>query len=275
MFVNACGGPANAVCGFVRMLQKWLNDFRPTHVAIIFDSGRSPWRVAIWPQYKTGRPPRPAEMEAQVPDIRSIVSAMGLVIVERANEEADDVIAMLARNSSRAGAKVYIASNDKDFTQIVTANVHIIHSGRKGTKIVDQEAVVERYGVSPTQMVDFLSLVGDDTDDIPGVPGVGEKTAADLLSRFGSLDGLLQDLDQISSVKVRSSLFTWSQQIQINQRLIRLESSDAGLPRHVDLIRGQSDTMKLEDLFRKYGLGEKKPNQSPNAQSNLDLFPSD
>lgn len=217
------GQPVNAVFGFIKMTRKLLNHFSPTHAAVVYDLGPPAKRLALLPQYKAQRPPTPPDLETQLPAIRRAVQALGLMVVEQEGEEADDLVATLAVTGACQDFRVYIVSHDKDFFQLVGPRIQVIRSELSGVLTYDEEAVRKRYGIGSDQVVDFLSLVGDTADNIPGVPGVGEKTAALLLQQYGALDRLLEQLDELTKPKLRQSLAEWRDQLVKNRQLIALQ----------------------------------------------------
>jgi DNA polymerase-1 len=251
--LSPTGEPVNAVYGIFRMLRKWLEDTSPTHAAAVFDSGQSARHLAIMPTYKERRPAMPSEMVAQIPLIREMLQALSLPIVEVDGYEADDIIATLAREGDSKGAQVFIASNDKDFAQLVGPNIRCIRSERQGSQMLDAAAVVQHYGVSPSKIIDFLSLTGDAVDGIPGVPGIGEKTAIALLNEFGDLENLLANIMQLPKPRLRSALESSVHQLRINHQLIRLKT-DVELGITLDeLMLGTPDHQKLRDLSSRVG----------------------
>lgn len=248
------GEPVNAIYGFMRMLRKWLNDYGPTHCAAVFDLGPSTQRRAAYPYYKTKRPPIPADMEAQIPTIREMLDAMHLPIVERHGEEADDLIASLAFQFAQRDARVLIVSNDKDFAQLIGPQIRWVRSDRHGATTLDAAGVTERFGVPPTQIVDFLCLIGDTADDIPGVPGVGEKTGKALIQQFGNIENLLANSVNITRQKLLASVFASAEQLMINRFLIELRTDlmlDISMN---DLKLTQPDYQRLTALFEHCGL---------------------
>lgn len=247
------GEPVNAVYGFTQMLWKLLADYRPTHCAVAFDRGEPRYRLAILPSYKQQRPPTPPELDKQLPAIRDIVTAMRVAIVEIDGEEADDLIATLARRSANAGADVLIASHDKDFMQLVEPRIRLIRSDGQRTTLIDEAAVESRYGVRPAQMVDFLSLVGDSADNIRGVPGVGEKTATELLREYTTVQNLLTSLARIKHPKLREAIRASADRLCANRQLIALHS-DLALAATLEDLRVQvPDYARLSELFARSG----------------------
>ncbi|MBN1192523.1 MAG: DNA polymerase I [Coriobacteriia bacterium] len=193
------GRPTNAVFGFMSMLFKMVTDLGPDGVVVAFDRGKPAFRTEVLAQYKIQRPPTDPDLKAQFPMIKELLGALALPIVEAEGWEGDDILGTLAARGSADGMRVLLVTGDKDALQLVDENVRVV-STRKGiTDIVvyDSDAVVERYGVAPEQVADFLGLKGDTSDNIPGVPGVGEKTAAKLLQQYGSMDAVLEHADEI------------------------------------------------------------------------------
>ena len=247
------GEPVNALYGFTKMLRKMLVDYRPSHCAVVFDLGAPQARLEILSSYKEQRPPTPPDLDAQLPAIREMIAAMRLPLVEVEGEEADDLIATLALRAARAGWDVLIASNDKDFAQIVGPRIRLVRPNGSEAVVWDAAGVEARYGVKPEQMVDFLSLTGDSVDNIRGVEGVGEKTAADWLRKYGNVDKLLASAGEISRPKLREALLAAANQLRTNRQLISLRT---GL--HVDVpletLKLQTpDYTKLAVICRRFG----------------------
>jgi DNA polymerase I len=247
------GAPVNAIYGLTKMLRKMAADHAPSHHAAVFDLGAPQKRLALLPSYKAQRPPTPPTLETQLPAIREILQALCIPIVEIEGDEADDIIATLAVQAANTGRNVLIASSDKDFMQIVGPRIGLLRGDGKETVIVDPAGVKTRYGVTPEQMVDFLSLLGDSVDNIPGAAGVGEKTAAQLLQTYGTLENLLARTSEIVKPKLRETLMTSAERLQANRQLITLQTD---VPLAVDLealkIR-PPDTTALAVLYRRFG----------------------
>ncbi|MEQ1716920.1 MAG: 5'-3' exonuclease H3TH domain-containing protein, partial [Hyphomicrobium sp.] len=225
------GLPVGAVHGFCAMLWKLLRESKaneaPTHLAVIFDAGRETFRNAIYPEYKAHRPPPPEELVPQFPLIRDAVKAFNVVSVELDGFEADDLIATYARDIVEAGGDVTIISSDKDLMQLVRPGVAMF-DGMKGKKIGPDE-VVEKFGVPPNKVVDVQSLAGDSVDNVPGVPGIGIKTAAELIKEYGDLDSLLERAGEIKQPKRREKLIAFADQARISRDLVRLKD-DVSIP---------------------------------------------
>jgi DNA polymerase-1 len=247
------GEPVNAIYGLTKMLKKLVADHGPSHHAAAFDLGAPHKRLALLPSYKAQRPPTPPDLDKQLPAIRAILQAMRVPTVEMEGEEADDIIATLAVQAARAGHDVLIASNDKDFAQIVGARIRLLRPDAKETTTVDPPAVRARFGVAPEQIVDFLSLLGDSVDNIPGAPGVGEKTAAQLLQLYGTLDNLLAHVSEIAKPKLRDSLAASADRLRANRELITLQT-DMPLPVRLEALKVQPpDAAALAVLYRRFG----------------------
>ena len=247
------GQPVNALYGFTKMLRKMLADFRPSHCAIVFDLGAPQARLSVLPSYKEQRPPTPPDLDAQLPAIREMITGLRLSIVEVEGEEADDIIATLALRAAHAGLDVLIASNDKDFAQIVTDRIRLMRPNGNEVAVWDKAAVEARYGVKPEQMVDFLSLTGDSVDNIPGVSGIGEKTAAELLRRYGSVDKLLASVQEVPKPKLREALLAAKDRLRLNRALVELRT-DLKLEVALDSLRvGTPDYPKLTEICGRFG----------------------
>ena len=247
------GHPVNAIYGFTKMLRKLCADFAHTHVAVVFDLGPPVRRLKHLPSYKAHRPPTPPSLEEQLSGIREMLAALRVAVVEIEEEEADDVIATLAVQAARAGARSIIASSDKDFLQLVGPQIQVIRPDGKQAVLLDANAVVARYGVKPEQITDYLSLIGDSVDNIPGIPGIGPKTAVELLTTFQSLDNLLERTGEISRPKLRETITAHAGQVRANRVLIALHT-DLNLPVSLDSLHTQpADAAKLAALFQKHG----------------------
>jgi DNA polymerase-1 len=247
------GQPVNAIFGFTKMLLKMTRDHAPTHLGVVFDLGAPEARLTIQPTYKAQRPPTPPELASQLPVIREMLTALRAPILESEGQEADDIIATLSVKAAADNAQVLIASSDKDFAQLVSENISLLRADTKGDTVWVSSKVVERFGINPDQFVDYLSLIGDSVDNIPGVPGVGEKTAAQLLRENGSLEGILARLDKISKPKLRESLTANANLALRNRTLIRLKA-DLPLPFTWQTLRtSQPDYPKAATICRQLG----------------------
>ena len=201
------GTLVNAVFGFLQIVLRGMADLKPDYAILSFDLGKPQFRFDAHPAYKAGRPSMPDDLRTQFPIVRAIAGMLGMPICEAEGFEADDVIATLARQASARGIETYIVSGDLDGLQLVDDQVRLLTTrmGVASTVIYDRDKVHERYGLGPEQMLDYKALKGDTSDNIPGVPGVGEKTASSLLQQFGSLDSLYERLDEVPG-KLRERL---------------------------------------------------------------------
>lgn len=266
------GQPANALFGFTKMLRKLLATHRPTHLAVVFDVGAPRKRLAILPSYKEQRPPTPPDLESQLPAIRDMLAALRLPVVELDGEEADDIIATLAVQAGQTGMQVLIASSDKDFAQLVDDRISLIRPGEKEDAIFDAAAVEAKFGIPPAAIVDYLSLLGDSVDNIRGVPGVGEKTAVDLLRRFSSLEQILQRVGEIERPKLRESLSASVEQLRRNQQLVRLDVQVPLPVRPSDLGVQSPDYPRLLALVQEHGFKSLLAELTRESQASGDLF---
>ena len=240
---SPAGVPANAIYGFIKMLGKLQLQLAPSHAVVVWDGGLSSERTVEHPEYKAQRPSMPESLGQQIGQINEYLAAAGIASVCRDGVEADDWIAAFAGKAS-AEMPAVVASSDKDFMQLVSPHLGLANPSDKGGKVWTTDDVVAKSGVSPEQIVDWLSLIGDSVDNIPGVPGVGPKTATDLLKQFGTADALYARLDEVKSERLRESLTASKEVVLRNQRLIRLKPD--GLP--VDLDETEIRPSSLERL---------------------------
>ncbi len=217
------GQPTNAIYGFIKMLARMKAVVHPTHLIVAWDGGLSADRLSALPEYKANRPGMPADLEAQIDGIVEYLAAAGIASYCQDGVEADDYVATLTRHALTADMEVVIASSDKDFMQLVQADVGLLNPNDKTEVIWTAEQVRNKTGVKPEQIVDWLSLIGDNVDNIPGVPGVGPKTATELLTQFGSVNTLYQHLPEVKSERLRNSLQSAEADVRRNQQLIRLK----------------------------------------------------
>src|SRR5947208_4056002 len=217
---TADGRPTNAIYGFASMMAKILTEHRPQAVIVAWDAGMS-GRELTYEPYKAQRRPRPDLLSEQWPHLAPLAEAFGFHNVKVEGWEADDVIATLVRQARQADIPVMVVSGDRDVYQVVEDGVRVMTTSRgiTETKIYDREGVVERYGVPPELVPDLIGLKGDTSDNIPGVPGIGDKTAAQLLQQFGSLEAVLESVDEISGAKRKQNLTEHADDARISKRL--------------------------------------------------------
>ncbi len=223
---TARGTPVGAVFGFLTTLLALIREEEATHLAVAFDTEKPTFRHERYPEYKAHRPPVPPELIEQFPLVHRLVDALGVAHLEQDGVEADDLIGSLARSAEAEGWEVVIVSADKDFAQLIAPRIrmYVPARGREAARWVDTEAVEEKWGVKPEQFIDFLALTGDASDNIPGVTGVGPKTAASLLQAHGSLDAILGDLDAIASAAVRKKLERDRERALLSRELVTIRT---------------------------------------------------
>ncbi|HEY8449120.1 MAG TPA: DNA polymerase I, partial [Bacillota bacterium] len=205
---NAEGQPTNAVYGFLNMLLKLLDEERPTHVAVAFDAPGPTFRDELYADYKAQRPSTPDELRSQFPLAREALEALGIPVLEQVGYEADDIIGTLVRRGRADGFDVIVVTGDRDVLQLIDQGVRVLlmRRGISELKVYDQARIREEFGLEPDQLVDVKALMGDPSDNIPGVPGVGEKTALKLIQEFGSVEGVLANLDRVGGKKLPTTL---------------------------------------------------------------------
>ena len=228
------GIPTNAVLGFASMLLKIVRERRPEYLAVAFDGPGPTVRHQAFAEYKAHRPPMPEVLAQQIPHVHRVVKALRVPLLLVEGEEADDILATLARRAREHGLSAVIVTGDKDLLQLVTDRITVYEPMRD--RWYDQGEVEARYGVAPDALVDLFALTGDAIDNVPGVPGVGEKTARALLQEFGSLDGLLADLGKVGRPKLREALAAHAEQARRSRQLVRART-DVALPVDVEALR--------------------------------------
>jgi DNA polymerase-1 len=223
------GQPTNAVYGFVRALHQMVEMWRPTHLAVVWDGGTPQERLTLLPEYKAQRPPMPDALRSQTEPLREFFALAGVPFIRMERQEADDILATLARWAVPDAESVLVASSDKDLYQLVTDRIQVIHTGKDDTR-VGRADVFERTGVYPEQIVEWLALTGDSVDNIPGIEGMGPKTAARLLGQFGSLAAMWGRLHEVGSERLRVKLEENRALVDKNLALVRLRD-DLSCPR--------------------------------------------
>ena len=221
------GLPTGAVNGFCNMIYKLIEDtnrdIKPSHIAVIFDTARKTFRNDIYNDYKANRGDPPEDLIPQFQIIKDSVKAFGMQSIELKGFEADDIIATYARIGRDKGWKVSIVSSDKDLMQIVDNDITLIDTMKN--KSIGPDEVLEKFGVEPKKVIDVQALAGDSSDNVPGAPGIGIKTAALLINEFGSLENLLKNCHQIKQNKRRETLENFQEQILISKKLVTLKLS--------------------------------------------------
>ena len=239
------GMPTNAVLGFTRMLLTLLQEHRPDYLAVVFDPPREGvFRREIYPEYKANRGVMPEDLVLQIPYIRKVLQALNIKILEAPGFEADDVIATLARQYAAAGIEVTVVTGDKDLLQIVGERISLLDTMKE--KRSGPQEVIERFGVPPELVADVLGLAGDSADNIPGVPGIGEKTASELIRRFGSLEEVLQWRSMVSGRQRRYNLRTFADQARLSKTLATVRYN---VPLDIPLASLQRESPNLTELI--------------------------
>jgi len=200
---NAAGLPTNAIFGFTNILLKLLKQYRPEYVVVALDAGRVTFRNEMLVDYKSNRPEAPAELIPQFPYFRKVLDALNLPLLELPGYEADDIIATLCGTMSGKGCDVIVVSSDKDLMQLVTDGIKLLDSAKD--RWIGADQVREKFGVAPEQVIEVMGLMGDPVDNIPGVRGIGEKTAIALIQRFQTLENLFDHLDEVEQMKLRGA----------------------------------------------------------------------
>ena len=252
---TADGRPTNAIFGLASMMVKLISDFRPTQIVVAWDAGMS-GREQVYPEYKAQRPPKPDLLRAQWPNLVELVDAFGYTNVRVDGYEADDVIASLVAEARRRSITTVVVTGDRDAYQLVGDGVTVMSTGRgiSDIKIYDREAVKERYGVYPELVTDLMGLRGDTSDNIPGVPGIGEKTAAALLEQFGSLEEILANTDQVSGAKRKQNLVEFAEDARVSKELATMKFDiDCGVDLD-QLMAVSPDRENLREFMRDFEL---------------------
>src|SRR3989338_6305004 len=244
------GQPTNAIYGFLNMLNKILKSEKPDYLAVCFDVSRETFRTKKFAEYKIQRPPMPDGLSSQIPIIKKIVAAYGIPIFEKEGFVADDIIATLNYKAKSESLAVIIISSDKDILQLVDKDTVVFSPYKDEGVTYTSKEVLERYGVGPEGVSDIIALMGDHADNIPGIPGIGEKTAAGLVKSFGTLDRLLTDIDKIKQEKIRNAIKDNIGLLKLNKELVLLDNNvdiDFSLTK---VKIGKPDFKELYDLFK-------------------------
>ena len=253
---NSAGQPTGAMYGVLNMLRSLIMQYEPSHVAVVFDAKGKTFRDELFEAYKSHRPPMPDDLREQIAPLHDMVVAMGMPLLSVSGVEADDVIGTLAKQAAAEGRAVLISPGDKDMAQLVTPDITLINT--MNNTILGPEEVETKYGVPPSLIIDYLALMGDSSDNIPGVPGVGEKTAQALLQGLGSLDDIYADLDKIAGLSFRGAK-TLAPKMETNKEMAYLSYTLATIKTDVELdctwdslALTEPDLDKLHALFTQY-----------------------
>ncbi|MGK3114427.1 DNA polymerase I [Candidatus Pantoea formicae] len=253
---NSAGEPTGAMYGVLNMLKSLLMQYQPSHVAVVFDAKGKTFRDELFEHYKSHRPPMPDDLRAQIEPLHETVKAMGLPLLAVTGVEADDVIGTLALEAEKQGRAVLISTGDKDMAQLVTPGITLINT--MTNTVLGPEEVEQKYGVPPSLIIDFLAMMGDSSDNIPGVPGVGEKTAQALLQGLGGMQSIYDNLEKVADLSFRGAK-TMAAKLEQNREVAFLSYQLATIKTDVALELGceqltvnEPDVEKLQSLFGRY-----------------------
>ena len=253
---NSAGEPTGAMYGVLNMLKSLISQVQPSHIAVVFDAKGKTFRDEMFEQYKSHRPPMPDDLRKQIQPLHDIIRALGIPLLVIKGVEADDVIGTLAVAASKANQKVLISTGDKDMAQLVDDNIMLINT--MNNTLLDREAVIEKYGIPPELIIDYLALMGDSADNIPGVAGVGEKTALGLLQGIGSMAEIYANLDKVAELPIRGAkklgdkLLAEKEMADLSYRLATIKTDVALDITPEQLTLGASNNDQLTEYFGRY-----------------------
>jgi DNA polymerase-1 len=244
---NSAGMPTNAIYGFTQMLIKVVKDHKPDYLAMVLDAPGPTFRHEVYGEYKANRPSMPEDLRPQIPYIKEITSGFRILVLEKEGYEADDLIGTMVEKLKEE-VDITIVSGDKDMMQLVSGGVTILDTMKD--RVCDQAEVLRKFEVKPSQLIDVFGLSGDTSDNVPGVPGIGEKTAIKLIKEFGSIDDLLKNVDRVTGEKMRENLKKYREQALLSKELVRLHT-DVPLPYTLKDFRViPSDNERLMEIFK-------------------------
>jgi DNA polymerase I len=249
--INSKGENTSAIFGFVNFLNKVIDDEHPDHIAVVFDTKEPTFRHIKYPQYKATREKMPDDMSSQMEKLKDVVRAYNIPLLEVPGFEADDIMGTLARRAEKEGVLTYLVTGDKDFMQLISPLIKMYRPGKMGNdlEIVAENEVAEKFGVVPEHVIDVLALTGDKSDNVPGVPGIGEKTAIPLIQRFGSLDEVYRHLEEIEQKGTREKLATHKDLAFLSKELVTIHT-EVPLDINFHTLRAaKRDIEKLTELF--------------------------
>jgi DNA polymerase-1 len=259
------GTPTNAAYGFLRMQHKLLRELDPTHVAVAFDVGKETFRTRMDERYKANRPAMPKELEVQIPITQEALALLGVTVLAEADVEADDVIGTLAERAASAGFEVVIASTDKDLMQLVRdPTVRMWHTRLE--RLLDERGVEEVFGVPPEKVGEVLALMGDSSDNIPGCPGVGEKSAKELIGTWGTIEDVYRHLDEVVPTRARKALAEHKDEVDLSRELVRIRTDLKLREKLESLARRPPRTQELADFYRRMGFASLLAEMQPKGE---------
>lgn len=249
--INSKGINTSAIYGFVTALMKILDDEKPDHIAVVFDTKHPTFRHTMYPEYKATRQKMPEDMAAQIDKLKETVRAFSVPSIELNGFEADDIIGTLARRAEKEDVITYMVTGDKDYMQLISPTIKMYKPGKGGgeVEIVDEDGVREKFGVSPAQVIDILGLIGDSSDNIPGVPGIGPKTATPLIQQYGTIPALYDHLDEIPQKGVREKLLKNRELAFLSRKLVTIDTSVPVTIDFHELRASTADATALISLF--------------------------
>jgi DNA polymerase-1 len=245
---NSKGLPTNAIFGFTKMLIKLLDDKSPDYVAVVFDAKGPTFRHEIFEDYKANRPPMPEDMAVQIPYIKEVVAGLNVKPLEKEGYEADDIIGTIAMLAKNQGLNVVIVSGDKDFRQTLSENTAMWDP--MSEKLIDYDTIKQDYGIEPEQIIEVMALSGDSADNIPGIPGVGEKTALNLIQQFHSIENLFENTDKVTKASVKNKLEQFKEQGLLSKKLVTINNAVPIDVRIDDMRLGPPKKDSLAEIFR-------------------------
>jgi len=268
--MNSKGENTSAVFGFTRSLLKILDEQKPEYLAVVFDRPEPTFRHKDFAEYKAQRAPMPDDMAPQIPRIKEVVEALGVPVLELPGYEADDIIATLARRAAERGMKVTIVSGDKDLAQLVNDRIRVYNPRKAGeeVEILDRKGVEEKLGVPPERVVDLLALTGDSVDNIPGVKGIGPKTATQLLKQFGSLEGIYENIENVRPERVKRLLQEQEEQARLSRQLATVDADSPVEVALEELRVREPERERLVELFRELEFNSLLQRFSTNSAEN-------
>jgi DNA polymerase-1 len=250
--INSRGENTSAIYGFVVTLMKILNEEKPEHIAVVFDTRQPTFRHIMYKEYKATREKMPEDLASQLDKMKEVIQAFNVPMLELPGFEADDIIGTLARKAERQGVHSFLVTGDKDFMQLISPLIQMYKPGKRGDEweVLDEKAVKQKFGVTPDKVIDVLGLIGDKSDNVPGVPGIGEKTAIPLVHQFGTIEDIYKNLQKIPQKGVQTKLRENQDKALLSKKLVTI---DINVPIDVDIHQlkaKDADSVKLATLFK-------------------------
>ena len=248
---NKDGVNTSTIFGFVNTLDEVLRKQKPSHVGVVFDPSGPTFRKEMYPEYKANREATPEDIKLAIPYIKRILEAYNIPFVEVEGFEADDVIGTIAKKAEYEGFKVFMMTPDKDYTQLVSENIFIFKPKRSGNnaEVLGIKEIKELFKVKPEQVIDVLALWGDSSDNVPGVPGIGEKTAKKIISEYGSIENVYKNLDQFKG-KQKENLENSREQVKLSRQLVTIVTDVPCDFKEEEFIREDYNAQKLKELYK-------------------------